>query len=312
MRLRCLFLCLAASLVMLGGCSKSFNVAPPTPSSVDYSAPADEEVVFTLEDVRSGEDRQFSIGTITAYLDINNEVEFLKEYLEKELKMRGVHVGKGGSAAHPVNLEIHKYRIRNQRTTGFSPYFTFMTFSADLYDGSETHRITSYFKNGKVPIWTFREVENPCYNIPISLMVKEVASKVNRYVMKNVASDAEVDRLAREIQADPDNDYVYLKVLELGYTNNPKAIAPLMELTRHDDSMVQSCAVSALGMLQAEDQLPFLIQYYREHDNTQKFMALKAIGDMDTEASHSFMDSVRNSEDYNDEEMIKEVVDLYY
>ncbi|NDV22053.1 HEAT repeat domain-containing protein [Desulfovibrio sp. JC022] len=312
MRLRSSFLFLALSLVMLGGCSKSFNVAPPAPSSVDYSAPAEEEVVFTLEDVRSGEDRQFSVGTITAYLDINNEVVFLKNHLEKELKMRGVHIGKDGAAAHPLNLEIRKYRIRNQRSSGFSPYFTFMTFSADLYEGDQKHRITSYFKNGKVPIWAFREVEHPCYNIPISLMVKEVASKVNRHVMKYVAPDAEVERLNREIQAEYDNDYVYMKVLELGYTNNPKAIVPLMELTKHDDTMVQSCAVSALGMLQAEEQLPFLIQYYREHENTQKFMALKAIGDMDTEASHVFMDSVRNSEDYKDEEMIKEVVDLYY
>ncbi|WP_320174959.1 HEAT repeat domain-containing protein [Maridesulfovibrio sp.] len=312
MNLKGLFLCLAASLLMLGGCSKSFNVAPPTPSSVDYSGPVEEEVVFALEDVRSAEDKQFSVGTLTAYLDINNEVEFLQKYLEKELQMRGVHIGKDGATAHPVNLEIHKYRIRNHRSSGFSPYFTFMTFSADLYDGNEKHRITSYFKNGKVPIWAFREVEHPCYNVPISLMVKEVASKVNRHVMKYVASDADVERLVRDIKADDDSDYNYLKVLELGYTNNPKAITPLMNLTRHDDTMIQSCAVSALGILQAEEKLPFLIEYYREHENTQKFMALKAIGDMDNEASHAFMDSVKNSKDYEDEEMIKEVVDLYY
>ncbi len=102
-----------------------------------------------------------------------------------------------------------------------------------------------------------------------------------------------------------------MKVLELGYTNNPKAIEPLLNLASHEDTMVCACAVSGLGMLQASEQLPFLIEFYREHENTQKFMALKAIGDMDTEASHAFMDSVRNSEDY-EEEMIKEVVDLYY
>lgn len=311
MWLRSSVICLALSMLLLAGCSKSFNVAAPVPSSVGYSDPTEEKVVFILEDSRSSEDKQFSVGTLTAYLDINDEVTFLKRNLEEELKIRGVHIGKEGAENHLMNLKIHKYRIRNHRTSGFSPYYTFMTFSADLYDGNQKHRITSYFKNGKVPVWAFREVEHPCYNVPISLMIKEVASKVNRYSMKYIAPDDEVKRLSREIHTEYDQKYVYMKVLELGYTNNPKAIPLLLELAGHEDTMVQSCAVSALGMLQAKEQLPFLMEYYREHENTQKFMALKAIGDMDTEASNAFLNSVKNSEEY-EEEMIKEVVDLYY
>ncbi|WP_415716543.1 HEAT repeat domain-containing protein [Maridesulfovibrio sp.] len=311
MKLRGLFLCLAVSMLALGGCSKSFNVAPPAVSSVEYSGTVNDNVSFSLDDERSSEDKQFSVGTLTAYLDIDNEVAFLQNYLERELKMRGIKFSKDVTAAHPLTLKIHKYRIRNQRTSGFSPYFTFMTFSADLYDGGQKHRITSYFKNGKVPVWAFREVENPCYNIPISLMVKEVATKINRYALKYVAPDVEVERLVHEIRAGYDQKLVYMKVLELGYTNSPKAVAPLLELTKHDDTMVVACAVSALGMLQAKDELPFLIQFYQEHDDTQKFMALKSIGDMDCEASRKFMDSVKNSQDY-EKEKIKEVVDLYY
>jgi hypothetical protein len=63
-------------------------------------------------------------------------------------------------------------------------------------------------------------------------------------------------------------------------------------------------------MLQAEDQLDLLKDFYSTHENTQKFMALKSIGDLGTEASKAFLESVINSDDYNDE-MIKEVVELY-
>lgn len=91
-----------------------------------------------------------------------------------------------------------------------SPYYTFSIFRGVLvYEGSD-YPIRAYFKNGKVPVWAFREVEEPTYNIPVSLLVKEIATKINSAVFQARASDAEVSRLvkrtrsrSREIPATP-------------------------------------------------------------------------------------------------------------
>lgn len=82
-----------------------------------------------------------------------------------------------------------------------SPYYTFSIFRGVLvYEGSD-YPIGAYFKNGKVPVWAFREVEEPTYNIPVSLLVKEIATKINSAVFQARASDAEVSRLVKRTRS---------------------------------------------------------------------------------------------------------------
>ena len=103
----------------------------------------------------------------------------------------------------------------------------------------------------------------------------------------------------------------HFKVLELGYTNNPAAIPHLVELTAHNDSMVRATAISGLGILRATGEYPLLKRSYEEGRDTVKFMALKSIGDLDTQESREFIASVAQSSDYTGNAMIREIVDLY-
>lgn len=305
-----LFLMLLTAM-FLSGCSKSFNIKEPDPSSIKYVSSVVGLQDFSIEDLREGDDKAISVGRLNVVLvGMENEIEFLGNNIEKALNSRGIAAKyKSTGTSENIQFKVKKFQIRNHRTSAFSPYYTFSMLSGDLVYGDMKKRITAYFKNGKVPVWAFREVEEPCYNVPVSLMVKEISTKINRHVFGLQSSDEKVEKLAREIN-ETNEKYNYLKVLELGYTNNPSAIPHLVELINHPDSMMRATAVSSLGMLQAEDQLDLLKTFYADHENTQKFMALKSIGDLESDASKAFFDSVINSDDYNDE-MIKEVVDLY-
>ena len=94
--------------------------------------------------------------------------------------------------------------------------------------------------------WSFSEVEEPTYNIPVSLLIKEVATKINRMAFGVQASSEEVGRILASIQADP-SEMVYLRVFELGYTSNPEAIPHLVEIARtHRVSLARATASSTL------------------------------------------------------------------
>jgi hypothetical protein len=240
---------------------------------------------------------------------MEDEILFLGTNLQAALISRGINLHYSSEADGSLVIDVDKYRIRNLRTTGFSPYWTFTTFAGELKHNSDSHRIVFYFKRGKVPVWAFREVEDPCYNVPVSLMVKEIASKINRYYFGLQAPDDKIKSLVDDIN-NQFSEFSFLKVLELGYTNNPAAIEPLVALTRHNDSMVRVCATCSLGVLGAVDQFDYLKELYSTKENIEKTMALKAIGDLGTLEAIEFIKSVKASTDYKDE-MIREVVDLF-
>ena len=240
---------------------------------------------------------------------MEDEIFFLGTNLEAALISRGINLHYSSDADGGLVLDVDKYRIRNLRTTGFSPYWTFTTFAGDLKQNGDSRRVVFYFKRGKVPVWAFREVEDPCYNVPVSLMVKEIASKINRYYFGLQASDDKIKSLVDDINNQFD-EFSFLKVLELGYTNNPAAIESLVALTHHQDSMVRVCATCSLGVLGAVDQFDYLKELYNTKKNIEKTMALKAIGDLGTPEALDFIQSVKVSSDYKDN-MIREVVDLF-
>jgi len=292
------------------GCTKTFVVQSVNPSSVVYGEPYSQERLLGITDHRKGDDQGLSIGTLTVVVkNMEDEIAFLGQNLQTALQSRGINLKFEHNDASDLNIDVYKYRIRNLRTTGFSPYWTFTTFAGDLVADGKSHRVTFYFKQGKVPVWSFNEIEEPCYNVPVSLMVKEIASKINRYCFGLTASTEKVRALAQDINTNF-NEFSFLKVLELGYTNNQAAIEPLKSLTSHNDSMVRVCAVSSLGVLGAVDQFDLLKTIYADTENIEKYMALKAIGDLDTPTAIAFLQTVKTSSDYEDE-MIKEVCDLY-
>ena len=304
------YLSIVFFLIPVFGCTKTFYIKTPVPSSIIYDQKFQEVTILKINDQRSGEDKKISAGTLSVVLkNMENEMSFLGNNIEKALRSRGINLKYKNENGKKLLLNIHKYRIRNLRTTGFSPYWTFTTFSGDLIINGKSQKITFYFKIGKVPVWAFSEVEEPCYNIPVSLMVKEIASKINRYYFGLQAPSDKINLLLDDINNNF-NEFSFLKVLELGYTNNRDAIDPLIKLTNHKDSMVRVCAISSLGVLGAVEKFDFLKNVYNTTESIEKSMALKSIGDLDTSQAIELMKFVKESSDYQDK-MIREVVDLY-
>lgn len=304
------YLSIVFFLIPVFGCTKTFYIKTPAPSSIIYDQKFQEVTILKINDQRIGEDKKISAGTLSVVLkNMENEMSFLGNNIEKALRSRGINLKYKNENGKKLLLNIHKYRIRNLRTTGFSPYWTFTTFSGDLIINGKSQKITFYFKIGKVPVWAFSEVEEPCYNVPVSLMVKEIASKINRYYFGLQAPSDKINLLLDDINNNF-NEFSFLKVLELGYTNNRDAIDPLIKLTNHKDSMVRVCAISSLGVLGAVEKFDFLKNVYNTTESIEKSMALKSIGDLDTSQAIEFMKFVKESSDYQDK-MIREVVDLY-
>lgn len=304
-----------AFALLISGCTKSFNVKPVSPPNNGYtSSTTTETSSFGLTDARTGEAKSLNAGTLTVELpNMGDEMNYLGDNLARVLSAQGIQASYDKAGSSDLKLKVLNYRIRNLRTSGFSPYHTFTTFSADLIGNGAPQHITAYFKNSKVPVWSFDEVERPCYQIPLEVVIKEIAAKLNTRVFKRTASNETVEKIVKSITPGPADaaSEQYLKVLELGYTNNPAAIEPLVRLTSHDETIMREAAISALGILGAKEQFPLLKNIYETKDNIDKSMALKSIGDLDTPEARDFIRQVKMSEGYKDDNTIKEVADLY-
>ncbi len=179
-------------------------------------------------------------------------------------------------------LEVKNYQLVSMKFTGFDPFIAHHVFYADFItnDGS-SYPIPFYFFNGKVPIWSFeKEVADPCFNMPFSIMVKEIAAKMNAAVFKTEASDEKVESLITAINKDIEDDEVFWKIIALGMTNNKKALPALKKLVEHDDRFIRGCALSAIGTLGAVDEFTFLKEHYEKFKEVDKYLAFKSIGDL--------------------------------
>jgi hypothetical protein len=283
------------------------------PENVYAPAPQTGPGSVAIRDARTGPAKALNAGTLNIVLEgIGDELPWLGENVVRVLRTEGITVTHVPSGPADITLNVRSWRIRNLRTSGFSPYHTFTTFSADLLGGPSPRRITAYFKNSKVPVWAFREVERPTYQVAMEVVVKEIAAKLNAHVFGRVASIETMNRIAASIpagEADAATEQ-YLKVLELGYTNNREAIPLLVRLTERKEILMRASAISALGILGAKEEFPLLRKLYETSSDLSKAMALKSIGDLGTPEAQEFMRVVKTSKDYADE-TIREVADLY-
>lgn len=316
--------------LFLNGCSLKYTVREPVTSSIDYGKRDIPPVTLTLIDERTGSDSIFlvkilgpkgsSSDSISLKIDnMDDPVGYFAQQLEREFQSRRIPVQcvVGKTAANGLILKIHKYQIVNIRATGFSPWEACHIFYGTIISDGQIKPIKAYFYNGKTPVWSMDEIQEPCFTIPISIIIKEVASKINRAVFNFQASDEKIDRLTSEINLEIGKDYKdpyqrpFWKVLELGYTNNPNAIGPLKKYTKDKDEFFRACALTAIGTLGDDGQLEFLMEQYRAGSYNDKYMAAKSIGDMGTSEALKFLQAVKNDKAYRDEGGLKNCVDLY-
>lgn len=317
-----LYLCGFIAVMLIQGCAPAnYKVNTPTPSQYVYqntATPAD--LTLSFEDKRPADEQTFSHGILKAGLLVNNKaldpINYLKEHTALELNARGIitQVAENGG----VEVSVNKLLMRNHRSNGYAPFITFTMLSADIKTETGEHRVGVYIKRGKVPVWSFDEIIEPTFNEPLSLLVKEFSAKINMLTANQSASDEQVAVLAAEITAEQADKNVYLKVYQLGFTNNPAAIKPMVEFSKHADEYIRLAAISSLGTLKAEGELEYLKGIYKTGKLWQdRGMALKAICDIGTPAALEFAREVlaehqksTNKKD-KEAEWTKEIIGLY-
>jgi hypothetical protein len=289
---------IVVAVAALSGCGAiQVQVEDPALSAIAYNkAGASQAVALAFQDAREAEDKTKIVsGTLEAQLIYKDKpfdaVPWLADQTVKEMAARGLPVSLAASGTAGTNVIIRRIHIENHRSSGFSPFVTFTSLRADVETPQGPRRITAYVKRAKVPIWSLDEVIDPTFNAPLSILTKELAAKLNQQLFKQVVSDDQVQALIAKIhQEAASKESAYLDVYQLGFSNNPMAIPELVKLSTHDSEYVRLAALSSLGILKATNQIKFLIERYESAGIWQdRAMALKAIGDMDTEESRAYL-----------------------
>ena len=315
--------------ILLSGCGLKFTIKEPVVSTIQYAAKDAKPVTLRIVDARSGSDAAFIVGKIglgTRMRDISNilvfenikdPIGYLAMQMEREFNGRGIPVKcvVAQSAAGGLTLKINRYQVINYRATGFSPWEACHVFFGIIDDNGKQTPIRAYFYNGKTPVWSMNEILEPCFNVPTSIIIKEVVSKINKAVFAYKVPDAAVNMLTSDINADFEKNNTaetFWKVLELGYTNNPVAMEPLMQFSQKgDDEFFKSCALTAIGTLGPENQFEFLKERFKAGGFNDRYMATKAIGDIGTPEALQFVRDQKNTDAYQGEGGLKSCVDLY-
>ncbi|MBN2402350.1 MAG: hypothetical protein JXN64_08105 [Spirochaetes bacterium] len=314
--------------IFLAGCGTlTYTITEPEPSGFRYAKKNNFPVTMYIIDKRTGNEAVFlrgKLGVGSSMSDISNRLKlenmedpvgYLAARLEKEFALRGIAVRciAGQRKGNGLSLYVNRYQIISYRTTGFSPWEACHVFDGTLIAGVKKVKLKAYIYNGKAPVWSMNEIMEPCFNIPVAILIKDIASKINRAHFQHKASDQQVEKLARELNAElVKNDHSpFWKVLELGYTNNVKAIAPLKKYSKKGDEFFSSCCLSAIGIIGQKGQLEFLKGRFKAGSYNDRYMSVKAIGDLETKEGLQYIKRIKKTEAYKNEGGLKSVVDLY-
>ncbi len=307
--------------LVLTGCSLTYDLNPSTGSAPNYDLLVKKNLTIQVVDDRN--DKEFAKG-ITGLKgvainigNVDNPIVWLAQAMQAEFDDRGISVEivtdltKGQSP--DFELRVIKYQIISSRTSGFHPYVAYHSFAGNLQATNKDNKIMSYFLYGKTPVWVMSEVQEPCFDMPASILLKEIVSKINHIALQHSMSDEQVMELTATAKekvksAEPD---AYLAVIDLGGTNNIKAMEPLIQFANGEDVLIRACALSAMGTLGADGQFEFLKEKYREYIDIDRFMALKSIGDIGTPEAIKFLRTAKEDLQYQEEYGFKFSVDLY-
>jgi hypothetical protein len=108
----------------------------------------------------------------------------------------------------------------------------------------------------------------------------------------------------------------FLDVYALGFTNNPSAIDTLIGLTKDSQEYVRQAAISSLGNIGATTQFGLLKSLYQDPQVSWQdhCIALKAIGDLNTEESKAFIAAEAKklgSDSSKESQVLSRILSLY-
>ncbi len=314
-----LLACLLVSGVITG-CSLKYAVDDPPAPGFSYQNVDPKPITIKVVDQR--ETVQFLVGISglqgidLSLTNVDDPVAWFSRELVKEFTARGVPLklaAKDSAIPADLTLTIRKYQLINHRASGFSAWESYNVFLGQVAMGNTSCTIPSFFFNSKLPVWSMDEIQKPCVSDPMAIVVKDVASKINRCLFNYGVSNADLQKLATAavstVQAD--SPTACFPLIDLGSTNNPHAMSTLKRFAEHDDSFVHNCAVNAIGTLGAQDQFEFLVGRFNYFATNDKVMPLKAIGDIGTGQAWDHLRQVQSSSLYREENGVKYCTDLY-
>lgn len=280
----------AIALAACGG----WKIRAPRQWDVTYTKePPPQPMEITLVDQRQTLSFDNGIQADDVYLD-GKKVDppaFLAKHVSAALSARGLPLELSQGSASELKLDLHTFMIQNHQANQWAPFWTSTLISADLVTPTGTRRIGVFVRRGKSAVMGFGGAAEVTIAQPLEVAVNELASKLANQLYGYRAPDREVQSLLADLNK-PRTDRSWLFVYALGFTNNPLAVAPCAGLVGDSSEYVRLAAISSLGTLGAADQLPLLERIYATQDNSrwqERAMALKSIGDLDTEASRAFI-----------------------
>ncbi len=299
---------LLVALIFMFGCSITVPMTRPTPSNFQYSVKKEAPVTVVVKDSRPESEKKLAKGRFDVQITgLGEGLTFVGEEVAKELKARGVNAVVGASgAAGPdtLVLDVDRFYIRHHRMTGFSPWVTFTNFRVRALFNGTRHTVTAYFHAGKVPQWSMSEIVQPTYNYPMSVVIKEIATKLNRLYFRSSPPADLVRRKINEIGKEPNLD----AILELGFLGSSDALPTLESLVKTSTSgNVVTYALDAIGIIGDPRSFAFLRGFHEESRSKGLLFSLKAIGDLGTPEALAFVRAEPTEENAN----VKEIVDLY-
>jgi hypothetical protein len=302
-------------LTLSAACGATYHIHAPAPSSFRYAGQP-LSPTLRVSDQRP-EGSEFSEGTLSItykfdqFSGDHKELVFLQDAVQNELGVRGIAPYQDGQV-EPITITVREFGLRNRRSTGWSPMVTYARFSADFSQGGRTARIVAYSKQVKMPVWSMNELEGPCFNRPLHLMAGEIAAKINQAFVGGRVDDAQLASLASRAVSARGEEQLHV-VSELGWSNHPAALPALLQLLQNDSEEVRGAALGAIGTLGMPESLGPLQQAYTgARTDTDRYLALKAIGDLASRSPEAFavLSSVHASPGDNERD-IREITKLY-
>jgi hypothetical protein len=304
---------------LLASCAH-YTITDPVVSSFTYDVGNRRTIVMKIVDQRSDTVFDKRLGYASNYKfpieNLQDPVGWLSQSLEKEFSARGIPVkivAKDDATPPNITLTIKKFQIVSRQVDGWSPWESYHSFMGVVTTGSKNYSIRAYFFHGIAGFGKLQTMVDSCFGIPLSVMVKEIATKINAVALHYSASDAKVQEIAKRAEEKikkKDND-AYIAMLELGGTNNRAALKPLIGFTDVKDDIARACAVSPIGIFGGKDQLEFLKKKYNGYEEIDKYMALASIGDIGSTEAIAFIRKAKEHPYYINEPAFKYCVDLY-
>lgn len=314
-------------LLLVSGCGLKFTIKDTPASGFTYSKTDTAPATLTIVDQRKGDDAQFiggrigvggmtAVSSLVSLENMEDPIRYLSANLGKELVRRGVPIkcSVGTTEGPGLTLYVDQYQIVSFRLTGFSPWECSHVFSGRLVANGKSSTIKAYFYNGRMPVWSMNEIAEPCFNIPVSIMVKDIASKINKVAFALSVSDSRVQELKAGIDeqiAKKDIGETFWRVIDLGSSNNPSAMEPLKKYAQEKDDFLKSCALDSIGILGPGPEMDFLRRNVFNGSYNDRYMAIKAIGDIGTPEAVQFIRELKQNSSYQGEGGFRTVVDLY-